>query len=574
MSAATAVIALESEACLDPDRVGAKASRLAEALRHGLPVVPGVVIPADVGDRVLADASRDIGQTGVHAARLAIMSGTSPDLTDLPQRLTQLGDDLVVRSSSPLEGSSDYAGVFTSYVGVTPAEAVTAVRGVWASALASHDLSDDDASPSRRREIAPRMAVLVQLHFHPSFAGTARVERDGEVRVLAVAGPSAPLMSGWARGDAATVGVDDVVVGPAVSTVGEQILRGVASIARQVKAALSDDLIEWATGPDGTVLLQSQRAARPSSSIVPNWAPDVPPEAAGVARLIQAFAGALGEEFLLPFILAGVEADVRVPIPAKRETITAQVARAAWADVHRLVRRLRDQVWGGDMAVPTRLLALMRTGDIPNAVASFAASPRCCVTEASRLVDLLRLIAAWLEANSALLSANDIWGVPPREVEGLIAGRSSATAAARREQRRIALTRWEPMMYVAIEGTGVRVDGEAASSGLGAGEAVVVRGIPARRPNIPRMVVVAPLPIPQLAPLMWGSAGLVTAGGSPSAHLIEVARSRGVPAVVGCDDLVFSLLEQEQGQPLSALVAVNGDSGRVVIDVRSAAHAK
>jgi phosphoenolpyruvate-protein kinase (PTS system EI component) len=33
---------------------------------------------------------------------------------------------------------------------------------------------------------------------------------------------------------------------------------------------------------------------------------------------------------------------------------------------------------------------------------------------------------------------------------------------------------------------------------------------------------------------MWGAAGLVTGAGSPAAHLLEVAHSLRLPAVVGC----------------------------------------
>jgi phosphoenolpyruvate-protein kinase (PTS system EI component) len=93
---------------------------------------------------------------------------------------------------------------------------------------------------------------------------------------------------------------------------------------------------------------------------------------------------------------------------------------------------------------------------------------------------------------------------------------------------------------------------------------VVVRGLPTDIVPLPRMVVVAPHPIPQLAPLLWGACGLVTAGGSAAAHLVEVARSRGVPAVIGCDEArLFGLLDGAAPHPL---VAVDGDTGRVAID--------
>ncbi len=73
----------------------------------------------------------------------------------------------------------------------------------------------------------------------------------------------------------------------------------------------------------------------------------------------------------------------------------------------------------------------------------------------------------------------------------------------------------------------------------------------------PREVLVAPLPLPHLAPLLWHSAALVTSGGTSGAHLFEVARSLGVPAVIGADADALG----ESG----SLVAVDGDTGRVSI---------
>jgi signal transduction protein with GAF and PtsI domain len=54
--------------------------------------------------------------------------------------------------------------------------------------------------------------------------------------------------------------------------------------------------------------------------------------------------------------------------------------------------------------------------------------------------------------------------------------------------------------------------------------------------------------------MLWGAAGLVATGGNANAHLIEVADSLGVPAVVGCN---------LGNVPENALVAVGGESGEV-----------
>jgi phosphoenolpyruvate-protein kinase (PTS system EI component) len=73
----------------------------------------------------------------------------------------------------------------------------------------------------------------------------------------------------------------------------------------------------------------------------------------------------------------------------------------------------------------------------------------------------------------------------------------------------------------------------------------------------PRRVLVAPMPLPQLAPLLWHAAALVTTGGSSGAHLFEVARSLGVPAVIAAGAL--------EGTADGALLAVDGDGGRVTV---------
>ena len=64
-----------------------------------------------------------------------------------------------------------------------------------------------------------------------------------------------------------------------------------------------------------------------------------------------------------------------------------------------------------------------------------------------------------------------------------------------------------------------------------------------------------PAPVPHVAPLLWECAAVVSrATASAGAHLFEVARSWGVPAVVGVD---------LDGMEADALVAVDGNTGRV-----------
>jgi phosphohistidine swiveling domain-containing protein len=95
------------------------------------------------------------------------------------------------------------------------------------------------------------------------------------------------------------------------------------------------------------------------------------------------------------------------------------------------------------------------------------------------------------------------------------------------------------------------------SPGIGAGRLRPLRALRTLGRPGPREVLVASLPLPHLAPLLWHCAALVTTGGTSGAHLFEVARSLGVPAVIGAD---AGALEEA-----GSLVAVDGDTGIVSV---------
>jgi phosphoenolpyruvate-protein kinase (PTS system EI component) len=60
--------------------------------------------------------------------------------------------------------------------------------------------------------------------------------------------------------------------------------------------------------------------------------------------------------------------------------------------------------------------------------------------------------------------------------------------------------------------------------------------------------------------LLWDAAGLVTATGSPSAHLYESARALGIPAVSGVEVPVGDRIVAIDGNTgLVASLALNGD---------------
>jgi phosphohistidine swiveling domain-containing protein len=283
--------------------------------------------------------------------------------------------------------------------------------------------------------------------------------------------------------------------------------------------------------------------------------------------LVHGFAGPLGDQLVLPVLLAGIGPEFALPSAPDVAVSTCALAGSAWEEAQELSAGVRARSWaelddGGTGASST--LSELRGGSIPAAVDRLVSLPAASVAECDRLLWLLGLLAGWLQQTGMLGRADDLWTVPPAEIPDLIAGKAARTHMERREARRLALLRWEPFVYTAVHGTGMTVHGEPASPGVGAGLATLVRGLPSATSSLARMVLVAPNPIPQLAPLLWGASALVTTGGSSAAHLVEVARSLGVPAVLGCSqEHLFTLLDEDS----RTLVAVDGDSGRVVVDV-------
>jgi phosphoenolpyruvate synthase/pyruvate phosphate dikinase len=131
---------------------------------------------------------------------------------------------------------------------------------------------------------------------------------------------------------------------------------------------------------------------------------------------------------------------------------------------------------------------------------------------------------------------------------------------------RFGITKWEPTLYEMVSSRGARVEGTPAAPGWGAGQIHLVRDAADAEQVEPRQIIAAVYPLTNLAPLLWDAAGLVTIGGSPGAHLFEVAAWLGLPAVCGADLEVSTGLSLEELRRSSSLVgAVDGDTGEVSI---------
>lgn len=588
------VIDLRATAALTTAEVGAKAADLAAAAAAGLPVLPGVVLPVSASVPTLTRARASAAETGVHAARLEVMAAALSGTADFVRAAGALGPRLVVRSSSPLERDPRYSGAFASYHGIAAADLPTAIRGVWASAVREDPVS-----------ARAGIAVLVQRELDPWLAGTARVHPDGSVELVWVTGSPAALLAGGAEGRSLLLGpgpsatgqVDDGAGDEATGQVGYgaggeaggevggevrdregRSLVAVAALARQMRSALGHDLIEWAVPTSGQpVLFQAKSAApgraAPSRAAQPPDSPVIlPAPAAGAARLVQAYAGPLGEQLLLPLVLAGVAPDSQATRLAPPAALRPGSALTDWMQAIALARGLLAQVWPARGPTPEQAVRALRTeapGDAVRALAALAPAPPL---ELARLRQLLARVAGELLARSDIVQAEQLWGLDPQALPGLLSGpgpgqdeleRHEAARGTARYHRR-----WVPFLHSALTATGLRYSGTAAAPGVAAGAAYFVEGLPSQVSVPAGSILVAPRPIAQLAPLLWGAAGLVTFGGSLAAHLVEVARSVGVPTVLAPAD-------RELGQRLAAprcsplLVAVDGHEGLASVDRQS-----
>lgn len=516
---------LDDPTTLDPARAGAKAARLALARRHGLPTLPGVVVPAGVSEPALSAGTRAFEAHGSGRARLVVLDAElDPELRDaLENAGRELGPPLIVRSSTDVERDGRWAGAFGSLAGVLPNELPKAVRSCWASVFRPDPSDRLQAAGELSSDL--RFAVLVQPQLEPDSAGTAHVREDRVVAIAGTQGSPAALMAGWDPGVQAQVDRDANVHGTeAVATLGRPVLQQVAELARTTASRLGDHTIEWAMTSSGIRLLQTQpgNATPPPSR---TGVPGVPPalrdrRALALARLVLDFHGPLAQELVLPWAVAVPE---RVHPPDRND-----LRGHGLSELRRHAGELAASAWGlppsEAMRLASRTLRELRGPDPADAI---------------ERIDALNPVST--QGTEDLLAAA-LDEVRPRK------------AADRRGPNR-----WEPFVHAVIESHGPRTAGVAAAVGIGAGRVAVVPSPHAPPPLSDRQVLVCPRPVPGLAPLLWRASAVVTVGGSPGAHLFEVARSLGVPAVI-TPHLSYLL---DDGVPPGTLAAVDGTAGAV-----------
>jgi len=514
--------------------VGAKAAALAAARSAGAPVLPGFVVVADASRSHLELGARTLPERGSGGARL-VVTGAPIDFADaLVAAGEDLDDRLVARSSTLLESSGEWSGAFTSYVDVTPAELPKAVVGCWASAFSVAALERQEAAG-----VAPGtfpMSVLVQPALQPEAGGSAELGSDGRTTVNGIKGAPAPLLQGWATGHEARY--DHGWSGDAlIEMLGVPNLEAI----RHILATTGANRCEWAL-TDRIWALQLGRARSvPEPVVSGRVGSEISARLVELARTLVLAPGPLGEVMVLPWALAGIPEVAPTRVAAGSQT--AGHSRA-------LCRELTEEVWGlpfeqavaatrdimGDLGGPDPGSALSRLRRLRPAEAS----------KSGLLMGSLRALRVELAERGLVVDQEAAWHLDLDSIEAALGGRRVMIPP------RVGIGRWEPLVASVILSSSTPRGGTPASPGVGVGRRAHVADVYGRQTHR-RNTITAPQPIPNLASLLWDAAALVTATGSPAAHLFEAARALRVPAVCGID----------LGPARAEVVAVDGHHGMV-----------
>jgi hypothetical protein len=277
---------------------------------------------------------------------------------------------------------------------------------------------------------------------------------------------------------------------------------------------LGANTMEWAEVDGDLFVLQLGRPPRPEVSTTSFDLPESG-DLLSLVRLLRRYPGAIGAAFVLPWALA-------LRDPTLLDDVLPQSMahpEQALASARAIATELMLEVWGYDAAAAEAALAKL-AGD-PAAVLPLIqnlAPPN--LHRAQEVVALVRGAGKALTGARVLRHPDDVW-----HLDSTAIGRSVGV---------VAMDRWEPLQHFVVGARGLRVLATPGSPGRGFGRLLFVS-----RPNQvdcwpSRAVIVVSEPLPQFAPLLWGSAGLIALNGGPAAHLFEVARSLGVPAVAGC----------------------------------------
>jgi len=537
--------------------VGAKAARLAEARRQGLPVLDGFVVPVEASAAAVRDGAAVLGSRhGSGAARTAVFDLGAPDLApELASAAEKLGETLVVRSSSRAEAEGIWAGAFSTYLGLRPDEVAVGVIGCWASVFNPETLRRAKIAGIEPGDIG--MGVLVQPELASSCGGTATVGDGGQVTVVATPGHPGPIGAGQRPGEVVVVDGDGTIQARDGSRRSPD-LRRVARLARQASERVGCRHIEWAEDGNGDIyLLQTQPGARTRPGSVlppaprPSWRGN--PDLRRLVRMMVGYPGPMGERWVWPWAIG-----MNIPSPLPHESTSRTPAGIA-AEIREGAAVLTAQRWRGMAggARVERAWSALGRGDPAPLLSRIQRSAPVNPAEAASQFRRLAELAASLAGMGVIPSPEWMWYLDPDTL-------NEPDSRKQGLSRRIGLSRWDPFIYEVTASQGKSISGRPSASGWGAGRLRSVRSADDAARVVPREVIVARQPIGNLAPLLWNAAGLITSEGGPGAHLFEVAQWMGVPAVCGAS--IEAWIEPDSRCPDlgdDLIVAVDGDRGRV-----------
>ena len=148
-----------------------------------------------------------------------------------------------------------------------------------------------------------------------------------------------------------------------------------------------------------------------------------------------------------------------------------------------------------------------------------------------------------------------------RDARQATAGRASAQATAGDADGGLPASRARmPLLAAAVLAHGEHVPGRPGAPGTAAGRLLACR--PHERPAgaCGDAILLVEAPVPALAPLLFAARGVIARTGAAGSHLAEVARSLGVPMVLGCrPDPVTGAPPVPDGAFLAAIDGTTGD---------------
>jgi phosphoenolpyruvate synthase/pyruvate phosphate dikinase len=122
-----------------------------------------------------------------------------------------------------------------------------------------------------------------------------------------------------------------------------------------------------------------------------------------------------------------------------------------------------------------------------------------------------------------------------------------------------------PVAGTPLPVAGTVVPGRPGVPGTAAGPLVACRPHEPAARDCRGAIVLVDRPVPGLAPLLFGARGVISRAGAASSHLAEVARSLGVPMVIGCRPEAVTGPDPAAG---AWFATINGGTGEVVLTRR------